>query len=442
MNEQKLSGERENFLQRRYGVRLGRRYALAAASVVLFSVLGCSQLNSSTSALAQSRLPEAESTLRKKTAMSDTKVVKGSNKFSFKLFSEILKNDSSETNIFVSPSSVAIALAMTYNGASGSTQQAMAKTLELQGINLQDINSSYAALKSQLENPEANVQLTIANSLWADKDASFRSDFLQRVQDFYKAKVTALNFQNAEASNIINNWVQENTRGKINKIVGTIDPNQVLFLINAIYFKGQWSNEFDKTKTAAYPFYLNSGKQKQQQMMSQNGDYLYYENDKFQAVSLPYGKDGKISFYIFLPKQNSNLKTFHQNLNFENWEQWTNQFRNREGFIRLPRFKTDYEVTLNDALKALGMEEAFSSKANFSGMGKNLAISQVKHKTFVEVNEEGTEAAAATSVQMVATSFREKPEPFRMIVDRPFFCAIRDHQTGSVLFMGSIVDPQ
>lgn len=442
MNRHKLSGERENFLQRRYGVRLGRRYALAAASVVLFGVLGYSQINSSTSAVAQSRLPEAEAPLRKKTAMSDTKVVKGSNKFGFKLFSEILKKDSSETNIFVSPSSVAIALAMTYNGASGSTQQAMAKTLELQGINLQDINSSYAALKSQLENPEANVQLTIANSLWADKDASFRSDFLQRVQDFYKAKVTALNFQNAEASNTINNWVQENTRGKINRIVDRVDPSVVLFLINAIYFKGQWSNKFDKTKTAAYPFYLNSGKQKQQQMMSQNGDYLYYENDKFQAVSLPYGKDGKISFYIFLPKQSSNLKAFHQNLNFENWETWTNQFRNREGFIRLPRFKTDYEVTLNDALKALGMEEAFSSKANFSGIGKNLAISQVKHKTFVEVNEEGTEAAAATSVEMSRASFSEKPEPFQMIVDRPFFCAIRDHQTGSVLFMGSIVDPQ
>lgn len=442
MNGQKLSGERENFLQRRYAVRLGRRYALTAASVVLLGVLGCSQLDSSTSALAQSRLPQAESSLPNKTAMSDTKIVDVSNKFGFKLFSEILKNDSSQKNIFVSPSSVAIALAMTYNGASGSTQQAMAKTLELQGMSLQAINSSYAALKSHLENIDTKVQLTIANSLWADKDASFRSDFLQKAQDFYKAKVTALNFQDAEAPNVINNWVNENTSGKINKIVNTVEPDQVLFLINAIYFKGQWSNPFNKDKTAAYPFHLISGEKKQHQMMSQNGDYLYYENEQLQAVSLPYGKDGKISFYIFLPKPNSNIKAFHQNLNFENWEKWTTQFKKREGFIRLPRFKTDYEITLNDALKALGMEEAFSSKADFSGMGKNLAISQVKHKTFVEVNEEGTEAAASTSVGMVATSFQEKPEPFRMIVDRPFFCAIRDHQTGSVLFMGSIVEPQ
>ncbi|MBW4643896.1 MAG: serpin family protein [Goleter apudmare HA4340-LM2] len=442
MNGQKLSGERENFLQRRYAVRLGRRYALAAASVVLLGVLGCSQVNSNTSALAQSRMSETESSLPKKTAISDTKVVDVGNKFGFKLFAEVLKNNSSEKNVFVSPSSVAIALAMTYNGASGSTQQVMAKTLELQGMDLSAINSSYAALKSLLENPDPLVQLAIANSLWADKDASLRSDFLQKAQDFYKAKVTTLNFQDAATPDVINSWVNENTQGKINKIVDTVDPEQVLFLINAIYFKGQWSNEFDKTKTAQYPFYLTSGSQKPQQMMSQEGNYLYHETDQFQAVSLPYGKEGKLSFYIFLPKENSNLKAFEKNLSFENWAQWMTQFRNREGSIRLPKFKTDYEVTLNDALKALGMEEAFSSKADFSGMGKNLAISQVKHKALIEVNEEGTEAAAATSVGIVATSYREPQKPFQMIIDRPFFCAIRDHQTGTILFMGSIVDPE
>ncbi|WP_392482446.1 serpin family protein [Nostoc sp. C110] len=443
MNRQKFSDAKENFLQRRYGVSLGRRYALAAASVVLFSVLGCSQVESNKSALAQSSLPQPETPLQKKTVNTDTRIVESSNKFGFKLFSEVLKDNKGENNIFISPSSVAIALAMTYNGASGSTQQAMAKTLELQGMNLPEINSSYAAaLKQLLENPDAKVQLSIANSLWANQDVSFAPDFLKRTQDFYQAKVSNLNFKDAAASNIINNWVKENTKGKITKIVESIEPNQVLFLINAIYFKGNWSNEFDKSQTAQYPFYITSGKRKQHPMMSQEGDYRYYESEQFQAVSLPYGKDGKISFYIFLPKQNSNLKAFYQNLNVENWEKWMTQFNKQKGFIRLPRFKTDYEVTLNDALKSLGMEEAFSSKANFSGMGKNFAISQVKHKTFVEVNEEGTEAAAATSVGIVATSLRDEPEPFRMIVDRPFFCAIRDNQTGNVLFMGSIIEPQ
>lgn len=353
-----------------------------------------------------------------------------------------MKKESSEKNVFVSPSSVAIALAMTYNGASGSTQKAMARTLELQGMNLSEINSSYAALKKLLENPDANVQLTIANSLWANQNTSFKSDFLKRNKDFYNAQVTSLNFQDAEAPNIINNWVKDNTQGKISKIVDQIQPDQVLFLINAIYFKGKWSNEFDKSQTATLPFYLASGQQKQHPMMSQDGDYRYQENDQFQAVSLPYGKDGKVSLYIFLPKQNSNLKTFYQSLNAENWDNWMAQFRRREGSIRLPKFKTDYDVTLNDALKALGMGEAFSNQANFAGIGKNLAISQVKHKTFVEVNEEGTEAAAATSATITLTSAATPTEPFKMIVDRPFFCAIRDNQTGSVLFMGSIMEPQ
>ncbi|MBD6617053.1 serpin family protein [Komarekiella sp. 'clone 1'] len=442
MNRQKFSGVKENFLQRRYGVSLGRRYVLAAASVVLLGVLGCSQVNNSTNALAQSSSPQPESPLPKKIVNSDPKIVDASNKFGFKLFSEVQKNDSTEKNIFISPTSIAIALAMTYNGASGSTQQAMAKTLELQGMSLQEINSSYAATKKLLENPDAKVQLTIANSLWANQDANFQPDFLQRTQDFYQAKVSNLNFKDAVAANAINNWVNENTRGKINKIVEKIEPDQVLFLINAIYFKGNWSQEFDKKQTTQHPFYLTSGRQKQHPMMSQKGDYKYYENQQFQAVSLPYDKDGKVSFYIFLPKQSSNLKTFYQNLNFENWEKWMTQFNKQQGFIRLPRFKTDYDVTLNDALKALGMEEAFSSKANFSGMGKNFAISQVKHKTFVEVNEEGTEAAAATSVAVEAVSLRQQPQLFQMIVDRPFFCVIRDNQTGNILFMGSIVEPQ
>ena len=443
MNPQKYSRMRENFMQRRYGVSLGRRYAMAAASVVLCSVLGYSQVDSNKSALAQSGLPQPETPLQKKTLKTDTKIVESSNKFGFKLFSEVLKKDQDQKNVFISPSSVAIALAMTYNGASGTTQLAIAKTLELQGLNLSEINSSYAAaLKQLLENSDPKVQLKIANSLWAKQNFSFQPDFIQRIQYFYQAKVSNLNFQDRAAPNIINNWVKENTNGKIAQIIEKIEPSQVLFLINAIYFKGKWSKEFDKSQTAQYPFYTTSGKPKQHPMMSQSGDYRYYESKQFQAVSLPYGKDGKFSFYIFLPKQNSNLKAFYQNLSVENWDKWITQFSKQKGFIRLPRFKSEYDVTLNDALKTLGMEEAFSSKANFSRMGKNLSISEVKHKTFVEVNEEGTEAAAATSVGITLTSSISIERPFEMIVDRPFFCAIRDNQTGRVLFMGSIIDPQ
>lgn len=189
------------------------------------------------------------------------------------------------------------------------------------------------------------------------------------------------------------------------------------------------------------PFYLTSGTQKQHPMMSQKGKYKYYENEQFQAASLPYGKDGKFSFYVFLPKKNSNLKSFYENLNAENWEKWISQFSLREGLIRLPRFKMDYEITLNTALEALGIGEAFTNQADFSQMGQNFQISEVKHKTFVEVNEEGTEAAATTSVGVTAVSATVNQQPFQMIVDRPFFCTIRDNQTGSILFMGAILDP-
>lgn len=437
-----LSNAQQNFLQRRYAVSLGRRYVLAAAGVMLMGVIGCSQLNSSnSSALAESPLPQTELPVSEKPASIDTKLVSANTKFGFNLFSKLLVKDNNK-NIFFSPSSIALALAMTYNGASGSTQESMGKALELQGMNLQQINSNYAELKASLENPDSQVTLNIANSLWADQNASLKPDFIQNNQDFYQAKLTNLNFADAGTPGIINNWVKENTQGKIEKIVENIDPDQVLFLLNAIYFKGSWTREFDQDKTAEFPFSLSSGEEKQHPMMSQSGDYKYYETEQFQAVNLPYGENGRVSFYVFLPKQNSNLKSFYQNLNAANWETWMSQFAKREGSVRLPRFKMDYEATLNDALSALGMEEAFSNNANFSEMGNNLKISEVKHKTFVEVNEEGTEAAATTSVGIELTSATvPSQKPFKMIVNRPFFCAIRDNQTGSILFMGSIVEP-
>lgn len=436
--QQKSSQRCDKFLQRRYGVRLGRRYALAAASVVLMGMIGCSPLTSESSAVAAR--PNTESPMSK-VVIPDTKLVNSNTKFGFKLFSEVVKKDDN-ANVFVSPSSVAFALAMTYNGAEGTTQQAMAKALEYSGLSLQQINVSNAALKTLLENPDPKVQLTIANSLWTNSNASLNPSFMQRNRDFYASRVTNLDFTDSGAANTINNWVKDSTRGKIDKIVEQISPDQVMFLINAIYFKGAWTEPFDKSQTKQQPFTKASGQVLQTPMMAQRGKYKYLENDKFQAISLPYGSSGKISFYVFLPKQNSgDLKEFYQSLNTENWEKWISQFRSRSGEIRLPRFKMDYSVTLNDALTALGMGEAFSDKADFSGIGKNLAISAVKHKTFVEVSEEGTEAAAATSVGIVALSAPMNP-PFSMVVDRPFFTCIRDNQTGSILFMGSIVAPQ
>lgn len=424
----------------------GRRL-FAAAGIVLLGILAWSMTENPNPALARCTRQEVQlgACSAPLGSVSDKSVdptlVAANTKFGFKLFSEVLKKDSGK-NVFVSPVSVAIALAMTYNGASGQTQQAMAKTLELQGMSLQSINEANAALKATLENPDPKVQTAIANSLWAKQGIQFKPEFIQRNRQFYQAKVTDLEFNDPTAPSVINNWVEQSTKGKINKIVDKIKPDDVLFLINAIYFKGKWSTPFDKTQTAPQPFYLLNGTNKQLPMMAQSGKYRYYENDKFQAVSLPYG-EGRLSLYIFIPKSQDSKLAFSQELNAENWEQWMTQFRMRNGFIRLPRFTMDYDIELTNALKALGMAEAFNSQANFTQMASiPVRINQVKHKTFVEVNEEGTEAAAVTSVGVVATSARVSEEPFRMIVDRPFFCGIRDNRTGTILFMGAIVDPK
>lgn len=411
------------------------------ASIMLMGLWGCWKVGNSNQAVAQpNRMNQTQMNNRQNPAI-DRRLVDANTRFGFKLFSEILKQQPNQ-NIFVSPTSVAIALAMTYTGASGETQQAMAKTLELQGMPLTEVQQAYANLRLTLENPDPNVKLSVANSLWARKDIDFKPEFLQTNQKFFGAQVTDLDFTDSQASQQINQWVSQKTNGKINQIVDRLQPDDLLFLVNAIYFKGNWSAEFNPRLTQQRPFYLSRG-QKTHPMMSQTGDYRYLETNEFQAISLPYSQ-GRFSLYVFLPKPNSTLNTFYQQLNPQTWEQWMRQFRKRDGTIVLPRFKLEYGIELSNALKALGMGVAFDAQtADFSAMSAVAAkIDQVKHKTFVEVNEEGTEAAAVTSVGIRATSIQMPTEPFQMTVDRPFFCVIRDNQSGTVLFMGSIVNPQ
>jgi len=377
----------------------------------------------------------------------NAKLVTANTRLSFKLFRELLKKQPNE-NIFISPASVAIALDMVYNGASGKTQQAIAETLELQGMSLQEINQGNAALKLTLSNPDPEVQISIANSLWAGEAEPFKPEFIEKIQHFYSAEVKNLNFGTSGASNIINDWVKENTNGKIDKIVDEISSGTVFVLLNAIYFKGTWKYEFPPEATKQQPFTLLNGTQKQHPMMfRQVSNLQYYQNEMFQAISLPYG-EGRLSMYIFLPFKEVSLKTFYESLNAENWQKWLNQFdspdksgeHTGEILIGLPRFKLEYSIELNDALKALGMEIAFQEGADFSAMTPSrLRIDLVKHKTFVEVNEEGTEAAAVTGV---AITRGISDEMIEMIVDRPFFLVIRDNQTGTILFMGSIVEPE
>ncbi|MBE9012718.1 serpin family protein, partial [Pseudanabaenaceae cyanobacterium LEGE 13415] len=304
------------------------------------------------------------------------KIVEANTRFGFKLFSEILKKEGKE-NVFVSPSSVAIALSMAYNGANGETKTAMARALEFQGMTLEEINQSHRNLKAALEQADPKVQLSIANSLWAREGVSFNPSFLDRNAKFYDAKVTTLDFNQPAAVEEINGWVKESTRGKISQIIDRINPDDLMFLMNAIYFKGKWTNEFDKGNTENRPFTLVNGSKKQVPLMKQQGKYRYLETSQFQAISLPYG-DERLSMYVFLPK--TNLATFQRSLTAQNWQTWMRQFGSREGQIQLPRFKMEYDVELKEALSALGMGIAFEDTADFSGLSRGTKIDHVKHK--------------------------------------------------------------
>jgi serine protease inhibitor len=420
----------------------------ALVAVTLLCLLGCSSVSQSSVANNNQPSNENGATMeeqKNKPANDnvDARLASASTNFGFKLYNEVAKQSAGK-NIFISPSSVALCLAMAYNGAEAETKQAMARALEVQGMSLEELNRAYAGLKAALENPDPKVQLQVANSLWARKGIKLNPEFVGRNKQFYEAEVTELDFDNKESITTINRWVSDKTKGKINEIIDSIDRETILFLINAIYFKGKWAKEFAKEKTKDDVFRSEGGSQKRVPMMSQSGNYKYYEGKTFQAVSLPYG-GGRVSMYIFLPQKDTTLSGFQKSLSAASWEGWMREFQQSDGDIILPRFKIEYEVTLNDALKALGMEPAFdASRANFSGMTagpQNVYISKVKHKTFVEVNEEGTEAAAVTSTEMRATSAMRPRDRFRMVVDHPFFCAIRDNQTGTILFMGAISEP-
>lgn len=372
----------------------------------------------------------------------DERLVDANNGFGLNLFSELVGVESEE-NIFISPASVITALAMTYNGADGETKRAMEEAMLLKGMSMDEINAAFADLLTILQNPDPKVELTVANSLWAREGFTFNEYFLKRNEDYFGAEVAELNFDDTKAADTINAWVKEKTRNRIDSIVTPpINPETVLFLINAIYFKGEWSDPFDPEMTRNLAFNLHDGSQKDLPVMFKNDDFRYLETEDFQAVSLPYGKNERVSMYVFLPAANSSLEELYGEMNVTNWNKWIASFGNMEGEIGLPRFKFEYEASLNDALIALGMGIAFDGNAaDFSGMHPTpprLVISEVKHKTFIEVNEEGTEAAAVTSVEVGMTAM---PETFSMIIDRPFFFAIADDLTGTILFMGSVTNP-
>ena len=346
-----------------------------------------------------------------------------------------------KTNYFLSPAGLAFALAMVENGAQGETLRQIMATLQVGNILLPQLNEANKALLDHLTKLDPRIKLEIANAIWIDQKASIKPEFITVNERHYDAQVANGNFQDPATVKKINAWVSARTHDKIPTILAPpLNPMLRLILLDAIYFKGDWLATFETNRTRDQPFTLGNGQIIQHARMSRTGQYAYWEDDRFQAVELPYA-GGDISMFVFLPKRGRDefLKAFGT----EEFQAAILRMRSKKGTVELPRFKLENEYDLTGVLPAMGMSLAFTPQAEFGAMSQEpLHIGFVKQKTYVAVNEQGTEAAAVTAVGVAARAVRREEPPFQFVVDRPFFFVIREKQTGLILFLGAISDPR
>ena len=370
-------------------------------------------------------------------------VAAGFNQFGFRLSAHLLAGSGND-NVFVSPLSAALALSMTLNGAAGATYDEMAAVLGLSGGDRDAINSAVAALVSALQGADNQVTLGIANSLWSRQGYVFDQQFIDRVLAAYDARLRSLDFGDPAAIAEINGWVREKTAGRIDGLVQQLDPAVVLLLINALYFKAEWSAKFEETATQPRPFRRESGGDAEVQMMYRTGRYAHADLEGVQVVALPFAR-GRFRMLAALPAAGLPISTFVVSLTSEWLQSRRSALQQRTGTVAIPRFRLQFDASLNEPLQALGLVQAFdSARADFREMRQQgeLFISDVRQKTFVEVNEAGAEAAAATSVAISITSALVQPPEFEFIADRPFWFAIEEMSTGVLLFSGVYRNPQ
>jgi serpin B len=362
--------------------------------------------------------------------------------FAFGLLKELVKEQPAN-NVFISPYSISTVLQMVCNGAAGTTRDQMAQVLGTSGLEPAALNQAFKDLDASVRSAQTNVALNIANAIWYSAGIVVKPVFASLNKEFYGATMDTLDFGGAEAGGIVNAWAEKNTAGRIKNIIaGRLPGDTRMLLANAIYFKGSWDRKFDPKTTKERPFHLLAGGQQQVPMMQQSGEFEYQEGNGCQAVRLPYAVR-RLGMYVLLPEPGSDVNKLLATLTDQVWQdQLLRQLLRRKGTIVFPRFKLEYGAELKPPLQAMGMTLPFSRSADFSGMSANpLYLSAVKHKSFVEVNEEGTEAAAATVGIVSLAVVRPVTPPFEMVVDRPFLFAIADNLTRAILFIGVVFEP-
>ena len=382
--------------------------------------------------------PVTDLTLTEKSA----KIIAADNQFGFELFQKVNASLDEPKNTMISPMSVSLALAMVYNGTAGNTKKQMEDMLHKANLSPADINQSYKDLVSALQSHDPKVELSISNAIFFRNSFSVKSDFITTNQNYYQAEVSGLDFsKTTETLNKVNGWVNTKTNGKIDKIIEEVKEEDIMYLLNAIYFNGEWKYSFDTKETKDMPFTKEDKTTVQVPTMTIENPFNYYSHQKFELLEMPYGS-GKYSTLIFLPENGKKTDDVISLMTAENVDDWISKLTEQKKEVFLPKFEFKFDNSLKDELAALGMTDAFDdAKANLSGISDaaQLVISEVMHKTYIKVDERGTEAAAVTEVTIIYTSVGPDIS-FR--VDHPFVFAIREKDTQAILFIGKVMDPK
>lgn len=372
---------------------------------------------------------------------SEAEMVKSDQQFAIEFFANVFNEEAAELdkNFMISPLSLSMALAMTWNGADGETKAVMQKVLKLDGYTDQEVNEYYEKLREALLKTDPSTKLAIANSIWTNKNIKIKDDFIRLNNEYFNSTVESVDFSDANSVKLMNKWAADNTNNLITHVLDKTNPNALMYLMNALYFKGIWTSEFNSRNTSSIPFYSEDGQTKNVDMMHQKSSFNYNENQTMQIVELPYGNQA-FSMIVLLPKEGNKLADVTQELqNSNSWGNLVSGLRSTQVDLYLPKFKTEYSRVLNDVLEKMGMGIAFEpGAADFSRMtDADAFISFVEQFTYINTDEVGTEAAAVTVVGIELTSYQpDRTATFN--ANRPFIYIIRENSTGSILFMGAV----
>jgi serpin B len=392
--------------------------------------------------LACTNEPESQDITNLTPTEKSAKIIAADNQFGFEIFQKVNASAGEPKNTMISPMSISLALAMVYNGTNGETKKQMEDMLHKSGLTPDDINQSYKELVAALSSHDPKVELAISNAIFYRNTFSVKNDFITTNQNYYQAEVAGLDFtKTAETLNKVNGWVNTKTKGKIHEILQEVNPEDVMYLLNAIYFNGEWQYRFDPKETTDLPFTKEDNQMVQVPTMTIENPYNYYNHESFQMLEMPYGS-GKYSMLIFLPASGKNTNNVISLLTAENVDGWIQKMTEQKKKVYLPKFEFKFDDSLVDELQVLGMTDAFNdAKADLSGISDaaKLVISEVMHKSYIKVDERGTEAAAVTGITIGVTSM---PIDNSFRADHPFVFAIREKDTKAILFIGKVMNPK